>query len=138
MHVGMEEAVAQRLGEETAHHQGGNGAWIAAGGDDGRRFAHRHAVDPFAGQHGLGGAAPVDVRHAELFFAAGAFVKLGRRRRFHAQVQFQRHRLCKRLDHGREPQPPRLGRQALGGAREQRKGCQVAGEILPHMRAAGS
>ena len=135
MHVGVEKAVAQRLGEEIAHHHHRHGARIMAGGGDGRGIAHRNAVDPFAGQHTGGGAAPVDMRHAELLLAAGALIEFGGRRRFHAQVQLQRHRLRQGRDHGDQAQPPRFRRKALGGAGEQSQRFQVAGEIFPHMRA---
>ena len=108
---------------------------IAAGGRDRGGVAHRHAVDPFAGQHGLRGAAPVDMRHAELLFAAGALIKLRGRSRLHAQVQFQSHQLRQCLHHRNQAQAPRLGRQALADTGEQRQRFQVAGKIPAHMRS---
>jgi len=56
MHVGVEKAVAQRLGQKAAHDQHRHRPGIAPSRGQGRRVAHRDAVDPFAGQDRLGGA----------------------------------------------------------------------------------
>ena len=97
MHVGMEKAVAQRLGEEAAHQSQRDFLGIMARGAQRVGVADGRAVDPFAGQHARRGAGPVHMRHAEFRVAAGALVKFGSRRRFHAQIQLQRHRRRQRL-----------------------------------------
>ncbi len=114
MHVGMEKAVAQRLGEETAHQGQRDASWDhGPRRAPGRGIADRRAVDPFAGEHPRRGARPIHMRHAEFGVAAGAIIKLGCRRRFHAQVQFQRHRSGQGLDQRDNAQPPRFAGKAL-------------------------
>ena len=63
----MEKAVAQRLGEEAAH-QGQRDLLGIVTRPRARPRGSRigDAVDPFAGQHPRRGAAPVDMRHAEI------------------------------------------------------------------------
>ena len=59
----------------------------------------------------------------------GALSEFGRRRRFHAQIQFQRHRRRQGLDQRDEAQPPRFRREALGQARGKRKRRKIAREL---------
>ena len=76
MHVGMKEAIAQRLRQEAADHEIGDALGIVTCRDNRGRIAQGRAVDPFAGQHTIGSAAPVDVRHAEIRIAARALFEL--------------------------------------------------------------
>ena len=118
MHVGMEEAVAQRLCEKAAHHQHRHLFGVAPGSGDGGGVAERNAVDPFAGQNIGGCARPVDVRHAEFGFAFGALIKLRRGGGFHAQVQLQRHAVSQGRYQRPEAKAARFRRPVFGNAGE--------------------
>ena len=47
MHVGVEEAVAQRVAQEGLHQVGGDRLEVVAGGAQGLDVRHLDAVDPF-------------------------------------------------------------------------------------------
>ena len=66
------------------------------------------------GEHGEFGLVALGetgnrLRHAEIAVGPGAFIKFGGRRRFHPQIQFQRHRGGQRLLDGDEAQPAGFG-----------------------------
>ena len=90
----------------------------------------RRGVDPFQGQHFLGGAVPVHRRHAEIRIVLGVLGHFRERRRFEAEIHFDRHRAAQRLDHFDEPQPPRFGRQILGVPRGEGEGAEIGMETL--------
>ena len=137
MHVGMEKAVAQRLGQKAAHQSQRDLLGIVTGGAQQRRRS-RIGMPSI---HSLVSTRaevrrPVHMRHAEFGVAAGALVKLRRRRRFHAQIQFQRHRGRQGLDQRDEAQPPRLRRKALAPRARTGPARPDRGRIASRCRAA--
>ena len=66
MHVGVEEAVAQRVAQEGLDHRAGEVLEVEALGFELGAVVQRRAVDPVERQHVLGGAVPVHRRHAEV------------------------------------------------------------------------
>ena len=92
MHVGMEEAVAQRVAQETLDHLAAEVGQVDLRLLEPRMIAQRDAVDPFHRQHVVRGAVPVDGGHAEIRIVAGVLRHLGQRGRFQPQVHLHRHR----------------------------------------------
>ena len=66
MHVGMEEAVAQRMAQEGLHQRAAERRQVEPAGCERRAVGQRRAVDPFEREHLARGAFPVDRRHAEV------------------------------------------------------------------------
>ena len=75
------------------------------------------------------------MRHAELFLAARAFIEFAGSRRFHAQIQFQRHRLRQGRHHGCHAQPPCFGGKTFRGTGEEGQRLQIARELFAHLGA---
>ena len=92
MHVGMEEAVAQRVAQETLDHLAAEIGQIDLRCVEARVIVQRDAVDPFHRQHVVGGAVPVDRGHAKVRIVAGVLRHLRQRGRFQPQIHFHRHR----------------------------------------------
>ena len=92
MHVGVEEAVAQRMAQEGLDHRARQMLEIEALGLQRGAVVQRRAVDPFERQHVLGGAVPVDRRHAEVRIGLGVLRHLGQRGGLQPQIHFQRDR----------------------------------------------
>ncbi len=88
MHVGVKEAVAQRMAEKGLDQGAGELPQIEAFGHQSRAVGQRRGVDPFQRQHFLGGAVPVDRRHAKIRIVLGVFGHFRKRRRFQAEVHF--------------------------------------------------
>jgi hypothetical protein len=85
----------------------------------------RRAVDPLQGQHVLGGAVPVDRRHAEIGIGLGVLRHLRQRGGFEAEVHLDGDRAAQGRDGFEQAQPPRLGRDALRVARGEGERLQV-------------
>ncbi len=62
MHVGVEEAVAQRVAQERLDEVGGDRLQVVAGGAQRLDVGQLDAVDPVHGEHVAAGALPVDRR----------------------------------------------------------------------------
>ena len=92
MHVGMEEAVAQRVAQKALDHLAAEIGQVDLRLLQPRVVVERDAVDPFHGQHVVGGAVPVDRRHAEIRIVARVLRHLGQRRRFQPQIHLHRDR----------------------------------------------
>ena len=114
MHVGVEEAVAQRMAQEGLDHRARQVLEIEALGLERGAVVQRRAVDPFQRQHVLGGAVPVDRRHAEIRIVLGVLRHLGQRGGLEPQIHLERDRAAQRRDGLDQAQPPRFRRQALG------------------------
>ncbi len=130
VHVGMEEAVAQRLLDEAAHDGLGDAPGIVTCRLERFDVAHWYAVDPFAGQDAPRGAVPVDHGHAEIGIGPGAFGEFRRGRRIPCAGRARAPRDRNRLDHRDGAQAPRLPGDALGDARGERERGKIAREFL--------
>ena len=80
MHVGMEEAVAQRVAQKTLDHLAPEIGQVDLRLLEPRVVVQRDAVDPLHRQHVMGGAVPVDRRHAKIRIVAGVLRHLGQAR----------------------------------------------------------
>ena len=88
----------------------------------------RDAVDPFHRQHVMGGAVPIDGRHAEIRIVAGVLRHLGQSGRLEPQVHLHRDRARHRVDDLDQPQPPRFGRMRFRIVRDEEEIAEVAAE----------
>ena len=125
MHVGVEEAVAQRVAQETLDHLVAERRQVVALGLERGMVVERRAVDPFHRQHFARGAVPVDRRHAEAFVLAGVLRHLGQRRGFEPEIHFHRHRARQRRHRFDRPQPLRFEREILRHARGEQEGVEI-------------
>ena len=116
VHVGMEEAVAQRVAQERLHHGAGEMLQVEALGLQRGAIVERRALDPFERQHVFRGAVPIDRRHAEIRIGFRVLGKFRQRRGFEPQIHFDGDRTRERVDHLDEAQPLRFRRIALGAA----------------------
>ena len=130
MHVGVEEAVAERLAEERLHQPPRQRLQVVAGGAERGDIGQPDAVDPFQRQHVARGQLPFDLGHAEALVAGGQLGHLGERGGLQAEVHLDRHRAGQRLDHGDRPQPARRRVDALDEARAGEEGLEVAAEAV--------
>ena len=128
MHVGVEEAVAQRVAQEGLDHRVRQVLEVEALGLERRAVVQRRAVDPFQRQHVLGGAVPVDRRHAEVGIGLGVLRHLGQRGGFEPQIHLERDRAAQGRDGLDHAQPPRLRRQAFGVAGREGEGFEIDAE----------
>ena len=92
MHVGVEEAVAQRVAQEGLDHGVRQVLEVEALGLERGAVVQRRAVDPFQGQHVLGGAVPVHRRHAEVGIGLGVLRHLRQRGGFEPQIHLDARR----------------------------------------------
>ena len=109
MHVGVKEAVAQRMAKKGLDQRAGDRREVEALGIEPRAVRQRRGVDPFQRQDFLGGAVPVDRRHAEIRIVLGVLRHLRKRRGLQAEIHLHRHGAAQGIDHFDKPQPPRLG-----------------------------
>ena len=139
MHVGVEEAVAQRVAQETLDHLASEIGQVDLRLLEPRVVVQRDAVDPLHRQHVVGGAIPVDRRHAKIRIVAGVLRHLGQRGRFQPQIHLHRDRARQRVDDLDQPQPPRFRRIALRPcARQRRNRRGRGGSARRHWAAAPS
>ena len=95
--------------------------------------AERDAVDPFHGQHVVGGAVPVDGGHAKIRIVACVLRHLGHRGRFQPQIHLHRHRARHGVDDFDQPQAPRFGRIFFGIVGDEEEIAEVAPEPRGHI-----
>ena len=98
MHVGVKEAISQRVTQKILNHLAPEVLQIDIRGFELGAIIQRNSVDPFHRQHMMAGSVPIDARHAKLQIVAGVLRHLGQRRRLESQIHFHRHRTRKRLD----------------------------------------
>ena len=99
MHVGVEEAVAQRVAQEALDHRAAERRQVEAFGRERGVVVERRAVDPFQRQHFARGAVPVHRGHAEVGVLARVLRHLRERRGFQAEIHLDRHRAGERRHH---------------------------------------
>ena len=125
MHVGVKEAVAQRVAQEGLDHGAREALEVEALGLKPRAVGQRRGVDPFERQHVARGAVPVHRGHAEVRIVAGVLRHLRERGGLEPQIHLERDRAAQRVDHLDQAQPPRLRRHALGVARGEGEGVEI-------------
>ena len=128
MHVGMEEAVAQRVAQERLHQRASERRQIEPARFKRGAVGERRSVDPFQRQDRARGALPVDRGHAEIRIVLRVVADLGDGGGFQPQVHLDGDRTRERIDHLDEPQPARLGRMALRIARREIHRVEVGPE----------
>jgi hypothetical protein len=106
MHVGVEEAVTQRMTQEILDHLAAEIGQVDLCGFKFGAIVQRDAVDPFHGQHMMAGAIPVHGRHPKVRIVAGVLRHLGERGGFQPQIHFHRHRARQRIDDLDGTKPP--------------------------------
>ena len=134
MHVGMEEAVAQRVAQETLDHLAAEILQIDLRRFQPRVIAQRNAVDPFHRQHVVGGAIPVHRRHAEIRIVARILRHLGERGGFQPQIHLHRDRARHGVDDLDQPQALRFRRILLGLGGDPEEIGEVAAEARGDVR----
>ena len=132
MHVGMEEAVAQRVAQERLDQVGGDRLQVVAGRLEGGDVVHLDAVDPLHGQDIASGALPVHGRHAKAGVAPGVLAELRKGCRLEPQVHFDPGGLRQCLRHLDRPQPPRGGNVFFLQPGGQEIAFEIVEEAPPH------
>src|SRR5579871_764786 len=129
MHVGVKEAVAQRLGEELAHDQNGDSPGIMTGGRKFLRAAHRCTFHPFGGEDARCRTLPIDGRNAELGIVLCTLQKFGCGCGLHAKIELDRDACRERVDESPHAQTPCLGKKRFGPTRGKGESRKVARKI---------
>ena len=101
MHVGMEEAVAQRMPEKRLNEVAGNRLEVVASGGKASQIVHLDAVDPLHGDHIAAGPLPVDRGHAEAWIVSGVLAELGKCCRLQPHIHLDPGCLRQRLGQAR-------------------------------------
>ena len=132
MHVGMEEAVAQRVAQEGLDEVSSDGLEVVPGRSKRGDVVHLDAVDPFQRQHITACALPVDGGYAKARIVFRILAEFGKSRSFQAQIHLHLGGLGQRLGHLDRPQPTRrrdvLFLQACG----EEEAFEVVLETTPH------
>ena len=130
MHVGVEEAVADRLAQERLDHGPGQRGPVVTGGVDSGETVERDRVDPLRRQHVAPGQLPVGLRDAKIGVAGRVLGELGQGGRLEAEVDLDRDRAGERLGDLGRPEPERVGEMTLGQSRGVAQGLEIAREAL--------
>ena len=93
-----------------------------------RVVVQRDAVDPLHRQHVMGGAVPVDGRHAEIRIVARVLRHLGHGGGFQPQIHFHRDRARHGVDDFDQPQPARFRRMRFRVMCDKKEIAEVAAE----------
>ena len=128
MHVGVKEAIAQRVAEEGLDQRPCQLRQVEALGDKARAIGQRRGVDPFQREDFLGGAVPVHSRHAKIRIVLGVLGHFRERSRFQAEIHFDGDRAPQGIDHFDNAKPPRLGGKIFGVPRDKGEGAKVGME----------
>src|SRR5476649_1157503 len=125
VHVGVEETVAEYLGEEDLHAALGEhfhvGALVGQGGEVG----DLHAVDALHHQHFGAAPVPIHLRHVQQLRAFEVALELAGVGGLAQQVEFVVDGFFVIGDHVHRVQQARVGGEALGGARKNEQPRQV-------------
>ena len=135
MHVGMEKPVAQCMGQKNANKPRGDVGQVEPGDAQGIDIRCRYAVYPAHGQHAAARAFPHNIRHAKALIIAriiGHFLKRGG---LAAQICFGLKRTRQRVNGVHRPQAAGSWHQLFNPARDDAKGCQIAGNFAVNARA---
>ena len=130
MHVGVEEAVAHGVLQESAHDREAERPAVEAGGVDPRDVGDGDAVDPLHGQHATRRALPVDLGHAEVGVVLDVLGHLGDGGGLEPQVHFDLGGVAQVVDDGDRLQAPRGRVKAFDLARGEVVAVEVAAEAL--------
>ena len=125
MHVGVKEAVAQGVAQEALGHDARQVLQVDALGFERGMVRQMRAVDPFERQHFLGGAIPVDRRHAKSRIVLGILRHFGQSRGLEPKIHLERDRAAQgrhRLD---QPEPARFCGYVFRMARGEREGVLI-------------
>ena len=128
MHVGMEEAIAERMAEERLDQAAGERRQVVAGCAERGEIGKLDAVDPFEREHVARRQLPLDLRHAEPLVRRRRLRHLRQGRRFQTEVHLDGDAAGKRVDHRDRPQAPRGRVEALDQARAFVEGREIAPE----------
>ena len=130
VHVGVKEAVAQRVAQECLDQHAAEFWQVETLRHETGAVGQRRGVDPFQGQHFLGGAVPVDRRHAEIRIVLGVLGHFRERRRLETEIHFDHHRAAQRVDHLDEAEPPRFGDRFSACTRGEGESAEIGVEAL--------
>ncbi len=134
MHVGMEEAVADRMLQEGLDHDPPQRRQVVAGGLQRLDIRQPDPVDPLVDQHLACGQLPIGLGHAEIGVVLGVLGEFRQRGGLEPQIHLHRHRARQRLDHAGETQAPCLGRAPLGQLRAEAHRAEIALETVADAR----
>ncbi len=132
VHVGMEEAVAQRMAQEGLDQRVGEPVEIVSCGAQALDIRHLDAVDPFHGDDVATGSLPIHRRDPEAGVLLGVLGDFGKGRRLEPQIHLDLGRLLERLRHLDRAQAPARRHEALLQAGDQVHGLDVVSEALAH------
>lgn len=113
VHVGVEEAIPQRMTQEALHDLAAEIRQVDIGGGEALMIVQRDAIDPFHRQHAMRRAIPIDGRDAEVRIVAGVFGHLRQGRSLEPQIHLHRDRARHRVDDLDQPQTACFGRQGF-------------------------
>ena len=132
MHVGMEEAVTQRMAQEGLDQRVGQRIKVVPGGQKPVDIRHLDAVDPFHGDDITSGPFPVHGRNAEPGIVLGILGNLRKGGGLQPQIHFDLGGLLERPGHLDRSQPSGMRQEALLQMRHQIHGFEISGEALAH------
>ncbi len=140
MHVGVEEAVAQRMAQEALDHRAAERRQVEARGGERRAVVQRRAVDPFERQHVAARCGPSrprarGSRHRRVVFSAISESAAASSRRS-ISIATERRQRVDHLDAAAAAAPPAEAPRRCG--RRSRKLSRSRGETRARRRAAGS
>ena len=128
VHVGVEEAVAERVGQEGLDDALGEPHQVGAAGLQRRQVAHVDAARPFQGQHPAAGGGPDHRGHPEARVAGGVGGELGGGGGLHPEVELALDDALEVADHRLGAQAPGEGGEELDHAGGEVEGVDVAQE----------
>jgi hypothetical protein len=125
MHVGVEEAVAQRVAQEGLDHRAGEALQIEPLGFEPGTVGERRRLDPFEREHVSRRAVPVHRGHAKIGIVPRVLRHLRECGRLKPQIHLDGDRAPERFDHFDQPQAARLRGQPLGVARDEGERVEI-------------
>jgi hypothetical protein len=135
VHVGMEEAVADRVAEEALDDRVAQLHQVEPLRAKGVDVGNWRSIDPFGGEHVTRGALPVNLRHAETGIFPGVFRHFRNGCGLHAQVELLLHRLFEHGDGGHGPEPPSFSAELFHKAGGKVVTAEIGSEALSNAGA---
>ena len=135
VHVGVKEAVAQRMAEEGLDQRPGERARIVAERRQAVRVGERNSLDPLHRHDFAGRAVPVDRRRPDVRIVPRVFGELRRSRGLEPEIHLHPHRSRESLDDLDEAQAAHLRRDPLGEPRREEHVGEIAREPALDSRA---
>ncbi|MNT12929.1 hypothetical protein D3C72_1478790 [compost metagenome] len=121
MHVGVEETVAEHLGEENLHTALGEHFHVGTLVGKGRQIGDLDAVDTLHHQHFRSAPVPIDLRHVEQRRTFEVTLQLAGVGRLAQQIEFVVDGFFVVLDHVDRVQQARIGGEFFGSAGEDKQ-----------------